>query len=117
MPAASDPARLNRRLRWRSLIVTCLAIAVVTAVVSTVLTFNTSDATALLPPAGFSAGQLVFDDHFSGTSLDSAHWSTAIGGPGVRVGTSPAFPPVIRELGPRYVRATSRPRRSASTTD
>jgi len=34
------------------------------------------------PPAGYSAGQLIFDDKFSGTSLNSAHWNTVMGGQG-----------------------------------
>src|SRR5271165_1964028 len=34
--------------------------------------------TTLSAPSGFSAGDLVFNDNFSGTSLNSASWNTYI---------------------------------------
>jgi hypothetical protein len=33
------------------------------------------------PPAGYSAGNLVWDDTFQGTTLDNTHWSDVVGGP------------------------------------
>jgi beta-glucanase (GH16 family) len=36
----------------------------------------------MAPPAGYSAGQLIFDDKFSGTSLNTAHWNTFMSGQG-----------------------------------
>jgi hypothetical protein len=39
-------------------------------------------ATKMPPPAGYSAQQLIFDDQFSGTSLDATNWTTLWGAEG-----------------------------------
>jgi beta-glucanase (GH16 family) len=36
------------------------------------------------PPAGYSSSQLIFDDQFAGTRLDSSKWNTYIGAEGQR---------------------------------
>ena len=46
----------------------------------------------MAPPAGYSAGQLIFDDQFSGTSLNSAHWNTFMGGQGDQIWNSDGLP-------------------------
>lgn len=46
----------------------------------------------MAPPAGHPAGQLIFDDQFHGTSLDSAHWDTAMIGQGDGVWHSRGLP-------------------------
>jgi beta-glucanase (GH16 family) len=45
-------------------------------------TTTIGEATGMAPPTGYSAGQLVFDDQFTGTSLNSAHWNTVMRGQG-----------------------------------
>jgi beta-glucanase (GH16 family) len=61
-------------------------------VVSTVLLINTGGATGMAPPPGYSAGQLILDDQFTGTSLNSAHWNTAMGGQGDKTWNSGGLP-------------------------
>ncbi len=39
----------------------------------------TTPSGAMAPPAGYSAQQLIFDDRFSGTSLDTTKWTTLMG--------------------------------------
>lgn len=46
----------------------------------------------MAPPAGYSAGQLIFDDRFSGTSLNSANWNTFMGGQGDQIWNSGGLP-------------------------
>jgi beta-glucanase (GH16 family) len=76
----------------KPLIAACLTVALVTALVSTLLTVNTGGTSAMAPPPGFSTGQLVFDDQFTGTSLDSAHWNTFMSGQGDRIWNSSGLP-------------------------
>ena len=68
--------------RARPLALACLAVAVLVTVLVSVLGMTTGKAAAMAPPAGYSAGQLVFDDQFSGRALNPAHWSTRMGGQG-----------------------------------
>lgn len=42
----------------------------------------TTPSGAMVPPAGYSAEQLIFDDKFSGTSLDTTKWTTLLGAEG-----------------------------------
>jgi len=92
--AVTGPPRLNRRIRMKRLILACLAVALATALVSTLLAVNTGDGdtTTMAPPPGFSAGQLIFDDQFTGSSLNSAHWNTVMGGQGDPIWNSDGLP-------------------------
>jgi beta-glucanase (GH16 family) len=64
--------------RIKQLILACLIVALVAVLLSVII----GRATGMAPPAGYSAGQLIFDDQFPGTSLNSAHWNTFMGGQG-----------------------------------
>jgi hypothetical protein len=46
-------------------------------------TQTTITSPGMAPPPGYSAQQLVFDDRFSGTSLDATKWTTTYGAEGV----------------------------------
>ncbi len=81
----------GRRKRIKQLVLACLIVALVTVLVSA-LEVTTGKATGMAPPAGYSAGRLVFDDRFSGTSLNSAHWSTLMGGQGDPTWNSDGLP-------------------------
>jgi hypothetical protein len=37
----------------------------------------------MVPPPGYSNDQLIFDDQFTGTSLDSSKWTTSLGAQGI----------------------------------
>jgi beta-glucanase (GH16 family) len=79
----------GRRKRIKQLILACLVVVLVTVVLRVLTTGGTPRMT---PPAGYSAGQLVFEDQFSGTSLNSAHWNTFMGGQGGPVWNSGGLP-------------------------
>jgi len=92
LPAATEPPGLSRRLRRGRLVVVSLAVVLVATSVAAVLTVGTSGTTGLAAPRGYSAGQLIFDDAFTGTSLDSAHWNTVMGGQGEQTWNSGGLP-------------------------
>lgn len=46
----------------------------------------------LLPPSGYTAGQEIFDDSFTGTSLNSSHWVTYLGCCGTRWDNAGSLP-------------------------
>lgn len=46
----------------------------------------------MAPPPGYSAGQLIFDDQFRGTSLNYDHWNTFMGGQGDHTWNSHGLP-------------------------
>ncbi len=46
-------------------------------------TTTTTTTTTLSPPAGYTSKQLIFDDQFSGTSLDTTKWNTFMGSQGI----------------------------------
>ena len=46
----------------------------------------------MAPPVGYSAGQLILDDQFLGTSLNSAYWNTAMSGQGDAVWNTEGLP-------------------------
>jgi beta-glucanase (GH16 family) len=79
----------GRRKRIKQLVLACLIVALVTVLLE-VLT--TGHATGMASPAGYSAGQLIFDDQFSGMSLNSAHWNTFMGGQGEGIWNSDGLP-------------------------
>lgn len=55
-----------------------------------IVTFG--ERTGMAPPAGYATGQLVFDDQFSGTALNSARWSTFMSGQGAEPWNSDGLP-------------------------
>jgi beta-glucanase (GH16 family) len=80
------------RKRTKQLVVACLIVALVTVLVSALVRLTTGEPPMMAPPVGYSAGQLIVDDQFSGTSLNSAHWNTFIGGQGERIWNSHGLP-------------------------
>lgn len=100
VPATTDPPPLKRRVRKPTLIGACLIVALVAALAATLLRVNTSTS-AMAPPPGFSTGQLVFDDQFTGTSLDAAHWNTFMTGQGDRIWNPSGLPPGDSAAGTR----------------
>jgi beta-glucanase (GH16 family) len=82
----------GRRTRIKQLVLACLIVALVTVLVILVETLTTEGAPKLAPPAGYSASQLILDDHFSGTSLNSAHWNTFMAGQGGQFWNSDGLP-------------------------
>ena len=56
----------------------------------------------MAPPAGYSAGQLIFDDQFSGTSLNSAHWNAFMVGQGDAIWNSHGLPAGDSATGTRF---------------
>ena len=82
----------GRRKRIKQLVLACLIVALVTVLVIVRETLNTEEAPTMAPPAGYSASQLIFDDQFSGTSLNSAHWNTFMGGQGGQFWSADGLP-------------------------
>jgi len=82
----------GRRKRIKQLVLACLIVALVTVLVIAVETLTTEGALKLAPPAGYSASQLIFDDQFSGTSLNAAHWNNFMGGQGGQFWNSDGLP-------------------------
>jgi beta-glucanase (GH16 family) len=68
--------------RRKHLVLACLIVALVAVLLNFLDTSITGETTWMTPPAGYSADQLIFDDRFLGTSLDSAYWNTFMSGQG-----------------------------------
>jgi beta-glucanase (GH16 family) len=83
----------GRRKRIKRLVLACSIVALVAVVLIVVAAVITTDAKGMAPPAGYSANQLVFDDQFSGTSLNSAHWNAAMSGQGDGTWNPQGLPP------------------------
>jgi beta-glucanase (GH16 family) len=90
--ADTEPLRLSRRLRRGRVIVLCVALVLAATVVGAVLRVGSGGTRRMAAPRGYTAGQLVFDDQFTGTSLDSAHWNTVMGGQGDKTWNSSGLP-------------------------
>jgi beta-glucanase (GH16 family) len=82
----------GRRKRIKQLVLACLIVALVTVLLKTLGIVPIGEASGMASPAGYSAGQLIFDDQFSGTSLNSAHWTTVMGGQGDPMWNSDGLP-------------------------
>jgi len=80
--AVMNRHRRGRRAPIRRLVLACLIVALVTGLLIALRTVTSGEAPVMAPPAGYTAGQLIFDDKFSGTSLNSAHWNTFMVGQG-----------------------------------
>ncbi len=95
----------GRRTRVKRLVLAGSILALLIVVLIVVGTVILGDTTEMAPPAGYSADQLIFDDQFSGTSLNSAHWNTAMSGQGDgRPGTPLASLRVTQQPGPSLIR-------------
>ena len=90
--AAMNHPPWGRRKRIKLLVLACLIVALLTVLLIALRIVTMGDAPGMGPPAGYSAGQLIFDDKFSGTSLNSAHWNTAMGGQGDPIWNSDGLP-------------------------
>jgi len=82
----------SRRIPITLFVVAGLIVALVTLLVTSSQMHTIGKATGMAPPAGYAAAQLIFDDHFTGTSLNSARWNTAIGGQGDPTWNSDGLP-------------------------
>jgi len=82
----------GRRKRTKQLLLACLIVALATVLATVLVTLTTEGAQRMAPPVGYSAGQLIFDDQFSGTSLNSAHWSPFMAGQGGQFWNSAGLP-------------------------
>jgi beta-glucanase (GH16 family) len=80
----------GRRKRTKLLVLAGLIVVLVLVLLRAVGVFGAS--TRMPPPAGYSAGQLIFDDQFSGTALNSAHWNAFMGAQGDAVWNSAGLP-------------------------
>jgi len=81
-----------RRKRTNQLVLACLIVALVALVVSALRALTNRGPSGMAPPAGYSAGQRIFDDQFPGTSLNSAHWNTFMAGQGGQFWNSEGLP-------------------------
>jgi beta-glucanase (GH16 family) len=72
----------GRRKRVKQLVLACLIVALVIVLLGVREAVTSRETTKMAPPAGYSTGQLIFDDQFSGTSLNSAHWNNFMSGQG-----------------------------------
>ena len=74
----------GRRRRTKQIVLACLIVVIAVVVLGALGIVNIGDARAprIPPPVGYSANQLVLDDQFPGTSLNSATWNSAMSGQG-----------------------------------
>jgi len=82
----------GRRKRIKQLVLASLIVGLVIVLLSALETVIVGKAARMAPPAGYSAGQLILDDQFSGTSLNSAHWNAFMGGQGDPIWNSDGLP-------------------------
>jgi beta-glucanase (GH16 family) len=87
--AVMNHPRWGRSKRTKQLVLACLIVALVIVLLQTVII---RDATGMAPPAGYSASQLIFDDQFSGTTLNTAHWNAFMVGQGDQIWNSEGLP-------------------------
>jgi len=74
----------GRRRRTKQIVLACLIVVIAVVVLGALGIVNIGDAprARIPPPVGYSANQLVLDDQFPGTSLNSATWNSAMSGQG-----------------------------------
>ena len=82
----------GRRKQIKQLLLVCLVLALASVLLTALGTVTTGETPRMTPPPGYSAGQLIFDDQFSGTSLNSAHWNTFMTGQGDGIWNSTGLP-------------------------
>ena len=86
------PRARIKRIVVASIIVASLIVAVVAVLVVTLQNAITGDSVGMAPPVGYSTTQLIFDDQFAGTSLNTAHWNTVMDGQGNSIWNSNGLP-------------------------
>jgi len=74
--------RAGASLAWLVTLLALLSALGATSVGGASAAAATTPSGAMAPPAGYSAQQLIFDDRFSGTSLDTTKWTTLLGAEG-----------------------------------
>lgn len=89
----------GRGKRIRQLVLACL---IVTGLLIVLKTVTSGETPGMAPPAAYSAGQLIFDDQFSDTSLNSAHWNTFMAGQGDGIWNSRGLPAGDSATGTRF---------------
>lgn len=82
----------TRRKRTKQLVLAGLIVALVAVLVIVLVTVTNRLAPGMPPPVGYSAGQLILDDQFPGTSLNSTHWDTFMTGQGDQAWNSDGLP-------------------------
>ena len=89
----TNPLR-GRRKQTKQIVLACLIVIFAAVLLSILGIVNIGDdpAPGMPPPAGYSANQLILDDQFPGTSLNSASWNPAMGGQGDPVWNSQGLP-------------------------
>ena len=92
----------GRHKRMKPLALAYLTVALVIVLLSAVGVLAIGERTGMAPPAGYSAGQLIFDDQFLGASLDSAHWNTFMSGQGDAPWNSDGLPAGDSAAGTRF---------------
>jgi beta-glucanase (GH16 family) len=81
------------RRKWiKQLVLACVIVALATVLVTALVIVTSGQARGMAPPSGYSAGQLVFDDQFPGTALNSAYWNTFMTGQSDQVWNSDGLP-------------------------
>jgi beta-glucanase (GH16 family) len=82
----------GRRKRLKPLVLVGLIVALAVVLLGALEAVTSGGSSGMAPPAGYSAGQLIFDDQFPGTSLNSAHWNTFMSGQGDHTWNSDGLP-------------------------
>jgi beta-glucanase (GH16 family) len=82
----------GRSKRLKPLVLAGSIVAVVAVFLIVLETVIIRGATGMPAPTGYSASQLIFDDQFPGTSLNSAHWNTFMSGQGDSVWNPQGLP-------------------------
>lgn len=77
----NDP-RPGRHKRIKPLVLTYVTVALVVVLLGAGAIVAAGERTGMAPPTGYSADQLIFDDQFAGTALNSARWNTFMSGQG-----------------------------------
>lgn len=77
----NDPLRARRK-RIKQVVLACMIVALVIVLLNALGIATIGGKAGMAPPVGYSAGQLIYDDQFFGTALNSAHWNTFMSGQG-----------------------------------
>ena len=92
----------NKRVKQLGLAYLAVALVIVLLRAAGIVTIGERTITRMPPPAGYSADQLIWDDLFSGTTLNSAHWNTFMSGQGDQPWNSHGLPDGDSAAGNRF---------------